>query len=180
MATSKTSTTTKNEKAGIGLTLSPAASSYPIAYVEDTWDVAGTNSSLQEVMGGVGQYDQSSINETFAEKLSTLESSAASLTGCFKFKGVVTDSDFPSGVTSIEEYLPTLTSANYENGDVIRYIYGTTSAAGDTSQEWACLSSTDSSSTWELLGMQGGSEASLLAADGTAATSSTTEFMLVL
>ena len=67
MASKKTSDTTKNTKTQLGLTLAPAASTYPISYVEDNWDVVTDASSALGVrLGGTGQYDQHTINEALA------------------------------------------------------------------------------------------------------------------
>ena len=62
----KTSSQSKNTKTQLGLTLAPAASSYPISYVEDNWDVVESGSDLAEVLGATGQFDQHSINEALA------------------------------------------------------------------------------------------------------------------
>jgi len=62
----KTSSQDKNTKTQLGLTLAPAASSYPISYVEDNWDVVESGSDLAAVLGATGQFDQHSINEALA------------------------------------------------------------------------------------------------------------------
>lgn len=62
----KTSSQDKNAKTQLGLTLAPAASSYPISYVEDNWDVVQSGSDLAAVLGATGQFDQHSINEALA------------------------------------------------------------------------------------------------------------------
>lgn len=63
----KDSSTTPNTKSKLGLTLAPAAGTYPIAYTDDTWDiVTNADTALKARLGNTGQYDQHTINEALA------------------------------------------------------------------------------------------------------------------
>lgn len=67
MATPKKQSTTKSPVSSMGLTFeSGNPDNYPIAYVDNVWDIAAANSQLALKLGNSGQFDQHTINEDLA------------------------------------------------------------------------------------------------------------------
>ena len=64
---SKIPSNQKNTETPIGMTLSPASDRYPTAYVDNTWDVVESSSSLYNVVGILGPVNQHDINEKLAQ-----------------------------------------------------------------------------------------------------------------
>ena len=80
MAQAKKPTTTKSPISSMGLTFeSGNPANYPIAYGDNIWDIAQQNSELADKLGGVGQYDQHTINEVFAGGISKIAETIQSL-----------------------------------------------------------------------------------------------------
>lgn len=68
--TAKKNNVTKVTQTNFGLSFASAnPAEYPVAYQEELWDRAAEGSALAALMGGVGQYDQSSINEAIVNAL---------------------------------------------------------------------------------------------------------------
>lgn len=68
--TAKKNNLTKVTQTNFGLSFASAnPAEYPVAYQEELWDIARDGSALANLMGGVGQYDQSAINEAIINSL---------------------------------------------------------------------------------------------------------------
>ncbi|MBR2196452.1 MAG: hypothetical protein IJ911_12680 [Salinivirgaceae bacterium] len=82
MATPKKNNIVKSPISSMGLTFeSGNPAEYPIAYSDNIWDLvrAATSPNLADTLGVDGQYDQHTINEVLAEKISLLAAVVAAL-----------------------------------------------------------------------------------------------------
>ena len=80
MAQAKKPTTAKSPISSMGLTFeSGNPANYPIAYCDNIWDIAQQGTELAEKLGGIGQYDQHTINEMFAGGISKIAETIQSL-----------------------------------------------------------------------------------------------------
>ena len=73
MSEAKKQDTDMSDRIGFGLTFKSANNGgedgYPVAYMEDLWDVVTENSPTRNIVGYPGQYDQHTVNEELAKKV---------------------------------------------------------------------------------------------------------------